>query len=379
MVNRTIPVVLVALALGALLVGCTSFVPEEDVGVTRTDAVQAAGGHCDITVGSNQSIQNDGINNASSGDTVCVASGTYEEQVTITTDDIALVGVDPNNRPVLDGDNVGGSGISLQATDGVALRNLIVKRYKHGLYFDHTAGDISNLLVENVALLENDAHGLQALSAGFGPTHTGLTFKGVTAVGNDPQGDDWGRGIWLLATTEDVSVQNSQFRDNELVGLDFAASGHRDVTIEDVVTSGNGGVGIALHDARNGVFRNNVVRDGMDINGVENTEVTKNTFSGSSGFGIRIRSEYGAGPNVNLAVNFNNISGNDPGVLNTVSGFTLNAECNYWGHATGPEHQSNPQGRGDAVDGNVDFEPFSPREIGAGANPERSCRERGQP
>jgi len=52
------------------------------------------------------------------------------------------------------------------------------------------------------------------------------------------------------------------------------------------------------------------------------------------------------------------INNNDYGLLNE-SGAILDAANNYWGHATGPTHTSNPGGVGDRVSDDVNFLPFS--------------------
>jgi hypothetical protein len=44
-----------------------------------------------------------GVNTASAGDTILVAPGTYHEAVIVTTSNLTLQGLDPNNPPVLDG------------------------------------------------------------------------------------------------------------------------------------------------------------------------------------------------------------------------------------------------------------------------------------
>jgi hypothetical protein len=60
-----------------------------------------------------------------------------------------------------------------------------------------------------------------------------------------------------------------------------------------------------------------------------------------------------------LEAHFNNIVGNtDSGVLNDGGG-TVDATYNWWGAASGPYHETlNPDGTGDEVSDNVDFEPW---------------------
>ncbi|MGB5926267.1 MAG: CFI-box-CTERM domain-containing protein, partial [Dehalococcoidia bacterium] len=59
-----------------------------------------------------------------------------------------------------------------------------------------------------------------------------------------------------------------------------------------------------------------------------------------------------------LEAHFNNIVGNGLGVWND-GGETVDAVYNWWGDASGPYHETlNPDGTGDEVSDNVDFEPW---------------------
>jgi parallel beta-helix repeat protein len=62
----------------------------------------AADGHCDVTVSPDESIQS-GVDAAADGDTVCLESGTYQEQVIINKD-LRLVGDDAEIRAPADMD-----------------------------------------------------------------------------------------------------------------------------------------------------------------------------------------------------------------------------------------------------------------------------------
>ncbi len=79
-----------------------------------------------------------------------------------------------------------------------------------------------------------------------------------------------------------------------------------------------------------------------------------NTISGNSD-GI-----YWASLGGNLAMYYNNITGNGLAVLNgSHNQMVINAENNWWGDSTGPYHpDSNPGGLGDEVSDWVDFNPW---------------------
>ena len=54
----------------------------------------------------------------------------------------------------------------------------------------------------------------------------------------------------------------------------------------------------------------------------------------------------------------NLIHGNTDFGVSNGSGAPIDAALNYWGHASGPKHSTNPGGQGNAVTNNVDFDPW---------------------
>ena len=73
---------------------------------------------------------------------------------------------------------------------------------------------------------------------------------------------------------------------------------------------------------------------------------------------------------VNPAIHYNNIWNNEFGINNQVAEINLDAEKNWWGHASGPSGdygRVNPDGevigKGDAVSDNVDWDPWLPQPI----------------
>jgi len=59
-----------------------------------------------------------------------------------------------------------------------------------------------------------------------------------------------------------------------------------------------------------------------------------------------------------LEAHFNNIVDNTYRGMWNDGGETVDATYNWWGHASGPYHETlNPDGMGDEVSDNVDFEP----------------------
>ena len=92
--------------------------------------------------------------------------------------------------------------------------------------------------------------------------------------------------------------------------------------------------------------------------GISNIQILNNTITGNP---IGIKIDPGEGVTVSgLVINNNKITGNTVyGVENTMTKSVVDATNNWWGDASGPSHSSNPNGKGDAVSDNVDFDPWS--------------------
>lgn len=170
-----------------------------------------------------------------------------------------------------------------------------------------------------------------------GATVTTAKFiKDLPVVGN----------AWVLAAvydSEDVNIEGINFDGTGVsgkgvfVGIAYVDSTGRiaDLTVEDVIaTSLGAGVAIIGHASISAV------------------EVTGATISNNDDSGI-----YVCGGST-LEAHFNSIINNSQcGVLNDGGGM-VDATYNWWGDASGPLHQTNPLGRGNAVAGDVDFKPW---------------------
>jgi hypothetical protein len=151
---------------------------------------------------------------------------------------------------------------------------------------------------------------------------------------------------WVLAAvydSEDVNIEGINFDGTGVsgktvvVGIAYVDSTGRiaDLTVEDVIAT-NLGAGVAI----------------IGHAGTSAVEVTGATISNNDDSGI-----YVCGGST-LEAHFNSIIGNSQcGVLNDGGGM-VDATYNWWGDASGPLHQTNPLGRGNAVAGDVDFKPW---------------------
>jgi hypothetical protein len=165
---------------------------------------------------------------------------------------------------------------------------------------------------------------------------TANLIQAVPVVGN----------AWVMAAvydSEDVNIEGINFNGTGVsgkgvfVGIAYVDSTGRiaDLTVENVIAT-ELGAGVAIIG---------------DV-GTSTVEMTGATISNNDDTGI-----YVCGGST-LEAHFNNIIGNSEcGLLNDGGGM-VDATYNWWGHASGPWHQTNLLGRGNAVIGDVDFKPW---------------------
>jgi hypothetical protein len=338
-----------------------------------------ASSHCDDTVTDGESIQS-AVDGADTGDTICVEPGTYDEDVSVGTEDLTLEG--PNagvpgygNR----GDEATVEGRLVLSADGTSLDGFEVTppaatstRTSEAVRASNTPDDVA---------IENN------LVRDFERDDPGGGFYGVD-------------GINVFGGDANEAIEDATVRRNEV----------RNLRNEDIA----GAAGISIQgNVEGATVSDNVVTEiaeavtaygfGVVIRGTGNhdevpadVEVTDNDLhtvlsdpdSQFDGVGFEIEADgtgYSAtdnriedndlGVEVKVAagetvVEFNNIEGNGRrGVLNT-DGATLDATDNWWGHASGPggpDGRRNPAGKevgkGDDIEGAVEFDPWLRRPI----------------
>ena len=324
------------------------------------------------------SIQ-DVINLALTGNTVVVAAGTYNQQITVNKD-ITLTGATGDyttSDAVIDLGSTSTYAIRLeQGCDGATIEGLeIINSY--GIYVDSNAGGEGNVTIQN-----NYVHDLfvsSDLTGGFfvnascwppleswriqgntlenitGSLSSGLrpeNMKNVVISGNTI--NNMGYSGILLINVDGAIVSNNIIGNITRAGIQVDSYCTRDIDIIDNIImqantggySGYGGIrfygqytpdphgdppaeitvtGNTCNDSYNGL----AVRDGENISG-RNISVNSNSFINNSNMGV-----YHGGNGI------------------------LDATNNWWGNITGPYHSTdNPSGTGDNVSDNVTFWPW---------------------
>jgi len=301
-----------------------------------------------INVPGDESTIEDAIAAASSGDTIEVKPGTYNEN--------ALV-INGLNNLTLRGAGSGNVTISSQSSG-------------RGLRVDQS----NNVRLEGFTLSGAGDFGFKLQFS------DGLRLQDVRAVNNGGTGID-------LNTTDNPTVVGVESRNNS-GGFGVALRNLSGATVRSVATSGNAWGGLALWPIDNSDNPSNISANitGSSFTGepagvvaqyqggfsvlLERNDIENNNT------GVAISDQFGTVTNSSgITVRLNNIQGNGTGIDNTGGGEVLPATCNYWGHPTGPNHEHNPKNnpRGDAIEGDVEFIPWNTREIGRGGNPENSC------
>jgi len=287
------------------------------------------------------------INNASSGDMIIVAAGTYNENVVI---DKGLT-LEAASQPVIDG-GLAGPCVTI-AADGVTIDGFELFNGTHGVASWQTNGStIKNCIIHNNLNLPS--------YAGCGILFWSDTFNfqdnevlDNTIYNNDRQGIYIG-GNWTSITEDSNLISGNMIYNN---GLNTTSN-----------LPDDSGYGIQLHYTNgNTVTDNEIYNHHMTVpwdfgQGVYLDVSYNNTLSENSlhdnAFGVVQWNEDWATPGTNY-VHDNCISNNTNMGMWNLDTTIVDATSNWWGDASGPYHPtSNPGGTGDRVSDNVEFDPW---------------------
>jgi hypothetical protein len=321
-----------------------------------------------------------GLNACSTGDTVLVAAGIYYENlIWPTLAGIKLLSESGPNSTIIDGDSTGriitmpGSFIvdSSTVVEGFTLRNGVSNSGGAISCFHASPKIVDNRIMNNCT------------SGGGGAIcsyNANLIIVNNIISGNSAQ---FGGGIYL--TTEDKSTKSLtvNYRLHSVISNNTITNNQAHL-----------GGGIFWYNEWSTNFEANTITDNHAVHGggmfcvnsdgciISSNTITGNT-SDSIGGGIYL-GEYTGNITCNVIVgndagiiadgiyftdgysgipwniNYNNIYNNGYALFNASSSqMLINAECNWWGDATGPYHSTlNPGGLGDTVSDKIDFDPW---------------------
>ena len=315
------------------------------------------------------------------GTTITVAAGTYDEAIVIDKA-LTLRGANADVNPVTEirgAESIIDAGgadravnilsyLGVVTFDGFTVRNFANQGICHR--YDQQEGTTVHVLNNIVRHLEVSlAHGNSIQVSG----------DRSTVIGNDVTGarlesEDWAGTAILVVAADSVEVRGNFVHDAEkgigVVGYtDWG--GPATNTLIELNTVQDSRYGITIDcDSQNTVIRYN--------------DVLNNGLGQPDGSGIESQSYWGFTPR-GTQIYFNNIVGNLPyGVVSyewvdgepiiaSPNSEVVNADVNYWGDISGPQHEmewdggghmiTNPGGTGDPVSDKVDYIPWLTRDF----------------
>lgn len=314
---------------------------------------------CDIVVPEDYGTVQEAVDDANSGDAICIRPGTYPENVTVDVD-VTLQGTTaPNSaKPaVIDG------WVSLEA-DGSALRRLVVTRTSTFTASGFTPDPFGvRVTASDTVVADTVVHGLTDAADNEWAALNGIQVFGAEPLSNVTIRDNEVRDT----TKDDVGGVAGIKLQADLTGVDITGN-----SVTDLHSSGwVWGVVLAGSGSADGYPKNVLVEDNtMDrLNDGSVYDVVEGRdarpYPGSA-FGID-----GGGNADEATVRYNNLLAPN-GAESKDADNTLVAECNWWGTRSGPTHDDNPDGDGtwafERGDGTIDYTPW----LNAPA-PSRSC------
>lgn len=314
-----------------------------------------------------------GIDNASNGDTVNVAAGTYTENLTINHKSVSLFG--PNAG--IAGNGLRGSEAILTAPSGTIINivstpgsplTVVINGFKFtgNAYAINDYSNSNNLVTveDNYFYQVNDmyfetpglltfannkldylkhADGYEApnvqVGNNFSPGYGVVAMTGNVFTNQDTTGN----GFNLYGVTGTIS--NNQF--NNLLGFGLLIGGpSHSLTISNNTFSQ---INSAAYNGTGLIFYNPRTLTG-------NISLNLNNFYNNKN-GIRIDS-IDSFTSSYIQTDSNNFTGNTSYGIKNNSSTVLNATHNWWGSIQGPKAASNPSGLGDSVSTNVSYNPW---------------------
>jgi hypothetical protein len=364
----------------------------------------AATVHCvpddtvDLSCDDGHTTIQDAIDDATSGDTIIVAAGLYDENLYIDVS-VSIEGAGSGTSPLSDTiiDPSGGSN-GMYIRQPVNLKDLrVTGAPSNGIRIEPLVAPLvfSNVTWENIASSGNGGRGVELHN---GTQIANMEITNCEFVSNGEQGlrtasnvpvdgmvisnsafNQNSYGIYLNWNTKNLTISGSTMNDNSIYGLYMSEYGlMENIVIEDSSFNGNNYWGFVLWSGNAaGINGFSITGTSIDNNGlgawvgadivtnfsIENSSIANNTF-GSASYYEGIHFAYGTLTNV--AIHYTNIEGNlGEGVANYATGI-VDATSNWWGDVSGPHdpldtdglNQFNPDGLGDAVTEYVLYDPW---------------------
>ena len=319
----------------------------------------------------------DAIDNATDGDTILVYDGTYDEQLLINKQ-LTLIGL--GSTPIIQPTAVPTPGVyDVKITaNNTTIKNFIFDFNGPG---DNRGGpdtgivvsDMNGPTVTNVQILNNTIYTGDAGPSSYDTSLETGKYADVSnlLIRNNTFYGDWdnsGEAIYInpgLGTN--IKIDNNWFYGNLISAVAIEAN---NTNVSNNIIDSNtttGRYGVRLVDWTGGQTYSNII-------------IYSNTIKNMT-YGIRVGTSTDVGSSLTATIRYNNITNNDVGIWvrygayltgsvhynnifdntdyginNSAGERTVNAECNWWGDASGPSGEG--LGTGDNVSDNVDYYPW---------------------
>ena len=293
------------------------------------------------------------VSHANPGDTIQVADGTYIEAGQIVVNkNLSIVGAGTSDTVILTDRDTGSSGDSR----GWFLVGSGVEFFLADLTLDGSGFRIWQAIRHRGT---GSIDGVRITSIKFQESGSPYAGTGVAAFGtgtvdvSDSAFDEIGR---IAVQYFGTGASGSTVSDSTFAGkgdgdwLDYAVEvgAGAQVSILDNEISGNRGVASSDGSTSAGVLVTTFFGGGSTAT-IEGNDFSGNTTAIAVGFNGADTSQ--------VQAHQNNIAGNDNGIVTTAP--IVDATCNWWGDASGPENaSSNPDGSGDSAGDDVVVEPW---------------------
>jgi hypothetical protein len=315
------------------------------------------------------------INQASAGDTINVAAGTYTVAGLVLVNKTltlrgAQAGVDARTRAAAESILSNSQGMSVSAS-GVVIDGFTIQDSTNGAFTGYgvwlNPGVDGTQFVNNI--VQNNIAGLALANLG---TTQAVVRHNLFRNNNQP-GPVSGHAIYsdefVSGAVANVLIDANTFSGNANAGVGLSSSSlvASNIEIANNTFDANGrsvyalsATSISIHD---NTFSNATVPgDGGtsiaigSFGLVTGMSVVGNDLLNGPAYGIRVVDAIGA--NTGIEAHLNNITGFATAGLVNEGATTVNAQCNWWGAASGPTNPANPGGTGDAVVGLAVFTPW---------------------
>jgi len=344
------------------------------------------------------SIQ-DAVNAASDGDTIHVYPGEYKETVEIDEPNLTLQAVDEHGDVIdatehtadplvtVDADGEDHAIRTIAGEDGANLGEITVEGFTvinwddGGIILGGREGTFGHVL-RNYVYTEIEGVRQPIQVSGYGSTVIGNEVKAPAILA-----EGWAAAGILAVDASNTLIQGNTVYGNEVSDVGISVANYWDGLYSGVATENNtidnnkvSGCdhGIRIMGVEGNVadttITNNELegnRDGITVSReVTGTVIEYNVIEDSAWSGVVSIANLGLTPS-GTQINYNNIV--DSGWFGveslswdgTPAEEDIDARYNWWGDASGPEHVTNPGGKGDEVSDNVVFMPWLMEEDGA--------------